>query len=227
MKLYWSILFFSTALAQQLCGPTGPNCMLENQKPKNSNPRGINVFGETIKICSLSPLTGFYRNGTCHSDSRDSANHSVCATLTKSFLVYTKARGNDLSSPNPRYQFPGLSPGDRWCLCASRWKEAYQSGIKTEVDWDATSIRALEVVNHVDLEGAYNTITCSDELYQKQLQVLKQNHSLSKRLKIIVLPNSQIKNKCQLINLAGRQISSSTTTFSTKKLEQVLFETVR
>ncbi|MEM6599189.1 MAG: DUF2237 domain-containing protein [Cyanobacteria bacterium P01_C01_bin.69] len=105
-----------------------------------------NVLGGVLKTCSTSPMTGFYRDGCCHTGAGDVGVHVVCAQLTKEFLSYTKAQGNDLSTPRPMYNFPGLKPGDRWCLCASRWKEAYDDGVAPPVVLAATHEAALKVV---------------------------------------------------------------------------------
>ncbi len=108
-----------------------------------------NVWGETLQTCSLAPRTGFYRNGCCDTGAGDLGAHVVCAQVTAEFLEFTKARGNDLSTPVPAYDFPGLKPGDRWCLCAARWYEAYQAGVAPPVILAATHAAALE---HVPLE---------------------------------------------------------------------------
>lgn len=106
-----------------------------------------NVFGEPIQTCSEDPLTGFYRNGCCDSGKEDLGDHMVCAVMTEEFLEFSKSRGNDLSTPVPKYNFPGLKPGDRWCLCAARWKEAYEAGMAPEVVLEATNELALKVVS--------------------------------------------------------------------------------
>lgn len=106
-----------------------------------------NVLGGELTPCSLDPMTGFYRDGCCNTGSSDFGVHVVCAQMTPEFLSYTKAQGNDLSTPMPAYQFPGLKPGDRWCLCASRWKEAYEDGVAPAVVLEATHEAALRVVS--------------------------------------------------------------------------------
>ena len=88
-----------------------------------------NVLGSNLIACCFEPITGFYRDGFCKTGEQDSGTHTVCAVMTAEFLKYTKAQGNDLSTPNPLYQFPGLKPGDKWCLCASRWKQAALAGV--------------------------------------------------------------------------------------------------
>lgn len=105
-----------------------------------------NVLGTTLQPCCFSPMTGFYRDGYCRTGLEDRGTHVVCALMTEEFLKYTKAKGNDLSTPLPHYQFPGLRPGDKWCLCASRWKQAYFDGVAPEVILEATHEKALEIV---------------------------------------------------------------------------------
>ena len=85
-----------------------------------------NVFGENLMLCSSSPMTGYYRNGCCETGEDDRGTHTVCAVMTEEFLTFSKNKGNDLSTPRPEWNFPGLNPGDKWCLCASRWMEAYR-----------------------------------------------------------------------------------------------------
>jgi hypothetical protein len=105
-----------------------------------------NVLGGELATCSTDPVTGFYRDGCCTTGPDDVGVHVVCARVTAEFLEYTAARGNDLSTPKPAWGFPGLNPGDRWCLCASRWEEARQAGVAPPVVLDATHEKALEVV---------------------------------------------------------------------------------
>ncbi len=105
-----------------------------------------NVFGEPLQLCCSSPVTGFYRDGYCQTGDRDLGVHVVCAEVTQAFLDYTKAQGNDLETPNPMFNFVGLKAGDRWCLCASRWKEALDAGVAPPIDLAATHIAALKVV---------------------------------------------------------------------------------
>ena len=106
-----------------------------------------NVLGENLQICCKNPMTGFYRDGTCNTGPNDLGSHVVCAEMTAEFLAYTKAQGNDLSTPKPMYQFPGLKPGDRWCLCASRWKEAHDDGVAPNVVLASTHEAALGTVS--------------------------------------------------------------------------------
>ena len=105
-----------------------------------------NVLGKSLRICCLSPRTGFYRNGLCETGPEDSGRHTVCAIVDDAFLVFSRSAGNDLSTPMPQYGFPGLKAGDQWCLCVERWKEAYDAGVAPEVDLEATHERALDVV---------------------------------------------------------------------------------
>lgn len=115
-----------------------------------------NVFGEPIETCSENPLTGFYRNGCCDSGEDDRGDHTVCAIMTADFLEFSKSKGNDLSTPISNYNFPGLQPGDRWCLCAPRWKEAYDAGMAPKVILEATNELTLNVVSmEMLLEHAY------------------------------------------------------------------------
>lgn len=103
-----------------------------------------NVFGEDLITCSEAPLTGYYRNGCCETGPEDSGTHTVCAVMTEEFLLFSRSRGNDLITPRPEWAFPGLNPGDRWCLCASRWIEAYQAGVAPFIILEATHEKTLE-----------------------------------------------------------------------------------
>ena len=111
-----------------------------------------NVRGGNLEICCRSPKTGYYRNGSCETGSTDFGTHVICAQVTEEFLNFTKQRGNDLSTPSPAGRFPGLNPGDKWCLCASRWKEALDAGIAPPVLLPATHAKALKYVTLRDLE---------------------------------------------------------------------------
>ncbi|MCC5941924.1 MAG: DUF2237 domain-containing protein [Balneolaceae bacterium] len=117
-----------------------------------------NVFGEKLITCSEDPLTGFFRNGCCDTGPEDRGRHLVCAIMTAEFLIFSKSRGNDLSTPIPQYNFPGLVDGDRWCLCALRWKEAYDAGVAPEVILEATNESVLKYVPmEALLEHAFKT----------------------------------------------------------------------
>lgn len=111
-----------------------------------------NVFGEPLGSCSDRPLTGFYRTGCCHTGPEDLGLHTVCVEVTADFLAFSKSRGNDLSTPNPDFGFPGLEPGDRWCLCAVRWREALEAGSAPLVVLAATHEATLEIVDLDDLK---------------------------------------------------------------------------
>lgn len=107
----------------------------------------INVLGGELLPCSHAPLTGFFRDGCCNTSPADQGSHTVCIQASKEFLEYSRFRGNDLSTPYPEFGFPGVKPGQRWCLCAARWWEAYQQGMAPKVYLQATHRRALEIVS--------------------------------------------------------------------------------
>lgn len=111
-----------------------------------------NVLGTPLETCCTSPMTGFYRDGMCRTGAGDMGAHVVCAQVTQEFLEYTRSQGNDLSTPVPAFNFPGLKPGDRWCLCASRWKEAFDAGVAPPVVLEATHASALEYVSLSELQ---------------------------------------------------------------------------
>lgn len=111
-----------------------------------------NVFGEPLSDCSTNPLTGFFRNGCCDTGKEDFGSHTVCAIMTEDFLKFSKSAGNDLSTPVPDFDFPGLNPGDRWCLCAARWQQAFKAGKAPKVALSATNEAALEIVKLEDLK---------------------------------------------------------------------------
>lgn len=106
-----------------------------------------NVLGGKLACCCTRPLTGFYRDGFCRTDEQDEGRHVVCAIMTEAFLTFTRSRGNDLTTPRPEFSFPGLKPGDRWCLCALRWREASESGVAPPVLLACTHERALQYIN--------------------------------------------------------------------------------
>ena len=106
----------------------------------------VNVFGEELESCSEDPLTGFFRDGCCNTDEQDVGSHTVCVEMTEAFLEYSRFRGNDLSTPMPEAGFPGLRPGDRWCLCAARWLEAQQQEMAPRVFLRRTHLKALEII---------------------------------------------------------------------------------
>jgi uncharacterized protein (DUF2237 family) len=111
----------------------------------------MNVLGGTLATCSNSPKTGFYRDGCCNTGDEDFGAHLICTEVTAEFLEFSKRAGNDLSTPNPAHGFPGLKPGDRWCVCAGRWKEAMEAGFAAPVLLEATHVNALDVVSLDDL----------------------------------------------------------------------------
>ena len=106
----------------------------------------LNVLGEELQICGENPITGFFRDGKCNTCEEDTGSHTVCIYTTQDFLEYSRFAGNDLSTPVPEFDFPGLKPGDNWCLCALRWMEAYQNNRAPKVYLTRTHIRALEVI---------------------------------------------------------------------------------
>jgi hypothetical protein len=106
-----------------------------------------NVIGTALQPCGLDPKTGFYRDGLCSTDAQDRGLHTVCAVVSDEFLEYSRAQGNDLVTPIPAFDFPGLKAGDRWCLCASRWKEAYLAGVAPQVVLNATHGKTLEIID--------------------------------------------------------------------------------
>jgi uncharacterized protein len=112
-----------------------------------------NVLGGPLAVCSTNPTTGFFRTGCCETSRGDTGSHTVCARLTEEFLDFSKENGNDLSTPMPEFGFPGLKPGDRWCLCAARWQEALEAGVAPPVILAATNELALEVLSMDDLRA--------------------------------------------------------------------------
>lgn len=111
-----------------------------------------NVFGEPLEECSTEPMTGFYRDGCCRTGADDVGLHVVCAQMTAEFLEFSQRRGNDLITPRPEFLFPGLKPGDCWCLCAARWQEALEAGVAPPIKLAATHMSALEFISMADLE---------------------------------------------------------------------------
>src|SRR5262245_12755665 len=113
-------------------------------------PAQRNVLGGELALCSADPVTGFFRDGCCNTSDEDRGSHTVCAVMTAEFLAFSKARGNDLSTPMPEYGFAGLKPGDRWCICAPRWREAFVAGKAPQVVLQATQEGALEYADIAD-----------------------------------------------------------------------------
>jgi uncharacterized protein (DUF2237 family) len=132
--------------------PGGPCADLGGRGGANVS-RARNVLGGELEDCSLSPVTGFYRDGCCNTGYGDSGVHVVCIVATREFLEFSRDVGNDLSTPNPHFRFPGVVPGDRWCLCASRWKEALGAGEAPPVVLEATHISALEFADLEQLKA--------------------------------------------------------------------------
>ncbi|MAC60961.1 MAG: hypothetical protein CMN37_03625 [SAR116 cluster bacterium] len=122
---------------------------LSRKEPSNFQK---NVLGGKLEVCSLQPMTGFYRNGCCETDENDMGLHTVCAEMTTEFLEYSKSVGNDLSTPRPEFDFRGLVQGDLWCLCASRWQQAFESGKAPNVKLSSTNIATLNICSLDDLK---------------------------------------------------------------------------
>lgn len=120
---------------------------------QTSSMNARNVLGEPLIGCCSAPVTGFYRDGFCHTGDADMGRHVVCAVVTDEFLRYSAARGNDLATPRPAFDFPGLVAGDRWCLCAGRWAEALAAGVAPKVALTATHETALELISLADLKA--------------------------------------------------------------------------
>ena len=112
-----------------------------------------NVLDSELQDCGIDPMTGFYRDGCCNTGPGDIGTHTVCAIMTDEFLEYSKRKGNDLITPRPEFDFPGLKPGDAWCLCALRWEEARQAGCAPRVKLTSTNIKTLEMVEFDDLKA--------------------------------------------------------------------------
>ncbi len=125
---------------------TGSFASRPNRQPSQ------NVLGGTLETCSTKPLTGFFRDGCCNTGPQDGGSHTVCAVVTSEFLRFSQEHGNDLSTPRPEHGFPGLKPGDRWCLCAPRWQEAFEAGCAPMVTLEATHVGALDHCALEDLE---------------------------------------------------------------------------
>ena len=125
---------------------------LTNGNGNGHRPKPKNVLGGELKCCCLKPLTGFYRDGFCRTGADDTGRHTVCILATDDFLEFSRAVGNDLSTPRPEFAFPGLEDGDKWCLCVLRWREAFEAGVAPEVVLEATHESALKIVGLEDLQ---------------------------------------------------------------------------
>jgi uncharacterized protein (DUF2237 family) len=112
-----------------------------------------NVLGGELESCCMSPMTGYFRDGHCRTDKDDQGSHTVCARMTEEFLAFSKRTGNDLSTPHPEFGFPGLKPGDKWCICVSRWEDAFLAGVAPRIVLAATHERALDVVELDELKA--------------------------------------------------------------------------
>lgn len=126
---------------------------LTNGNGNGHQPKPKNVLGGELKCCCLKPLTGFYRDGFCRTGADDAGRHTVCVRVTKDFLEFSRAAGNDLSTPRPEYAFPGLVDGDLWCLCVLRWREALENGAAPRVILESCHESALKIVGLEDLQN--------------------------------------------------------------------------
>ena len=120
--------------------------MISDLEQGEGSKKARNVLGGPLQPCSFDPATGFFRDGHCHTCAQDHGSHTVCAVMTSEFLAFSKSRGNDLTTPMPQYDFPGLQPGDHWCLCAGRWLEAHAAGHAPRVSLEATNEAALTII---------------------------------------------------------------------------------
>ena len=111
-----------------------------------NNQSQLNIFQESLEECSCDPMTGFFRTGCCETNHRDVGTHTVCALMDKDFLQFSFNQGNDLITPVPEYDFPGLKPGDKWCLCANRWLEAFEAGVAPKIIAKATNLKTLDII---------------------------------------------------------------------------------
>lgn len=112
----------------------------------------LNVLGTQLELCGEDPMTGYFRDGCCNTDQHDRGSHTVCVRVTKEFLEYSRSKGNDLMTPVPEFDFPGLKAGDRWCLCASRWNEAFEAGVAPRVMLRSTHEASLRIVKLENLK---------------------------------------------------------------------------
>eukprot|EP00730_Choanoeca_flexa_P012922 TRINITY_DN4767_c0_g1_i1.p1 TRINITY_DN4767_c0_g1~~TRINITY_DN4767_c0_g1_i1.p1 ORF type:complete len:179 (+),score=9.98 TRINITY_DN4767_c0_g1_i1:215-751(+) len=140
------------AIASQFARRSTLHTLLKRHQSTFTNMSDLNVLGGKLQCCCNSPKTGFYRDGYCRTGSMDTGRHTVCAVVTQDFLEYSRSLGNDLITPMSMYQFPGLNPGDKWCLCVSRWKQAYDAGCAPKVVLEASHAKALDVVTLAQLK---------------------------------------------------------------------------
>jgi len=140
--------------AMFLIGLAGAYFLSSKSNTMSTNPPDFtkNVLGTPLQTCCTDPMTGFYRNGRCETGPEDYGTHVVCAEMTEEFLTFTKSKGNDLSTPRPEFRFPGLEPGDKWCLCALRWREAWEAGVAPPVVLERTHEKALRYMKLEDLK---------------------------------------------------------------------------
>lgn len=144
------LLFCTQGFADNQC--LAPVTEARQKVVKPEQRQDANVLAQPLETCSRAPLTGWFRDGSCRTNAEDQGRHLVCAVMTSTFLEFTKSRGNDLSTPSPRFGFPGLKPGDRWCLCALRWKEALKAGAAPPVVLPATHAKATGYVTLKSLQ---------------------------------------------------------------------------
>ena len=151
--IFASLLFHGALVAQQK--KESANCIIAKNKPTEINMSTMqkNVFGKDLQMASMDPITGYFRTGYCNTDGNDRGLHVVAAVVTKEFLKYSKSQGNDLMTPYPENNFPGLVPGNVWCLCVLRWKEALDKGVAPPVILEATNIKALDFVSLEELKA--------------------------------------------------------------------------
>lgn len=144
------LLFFNITQVQSQSDSNNNTCVYPIYTDMKS---AKNVLGGELATCCTAPMTGYYRTGSCQTGPEDLGTHIVCAIMTEEFLAYTKAQGNDLSIPMPLYSFPGLKPGDKWCLCISRWIQAKEAGVAPKIDLSATHISALNYLPLQELKA--------------------------------------------------------------------------
>jgi hypothetical protein len=124
-----------------------------NYNGNGTRPQQKNILGEKLETCSTEPMTGFFRDGCCKTGANDVGSHTVCVEVTEEFLKFSVSRGNDLVTPRPEFDFPGLKPGDSWCVCVMRWREALEAGVAPPVNLKATHSAALNYVSLEDLQN--------------------------------------------------------------------------